>query len=96
MKRFPNAKEAAKLKPEDLDLWFMEQELKEIRNQIFYAISKDIDYIIRYNIEECTFNFLKDQGYSVSSETSEFDTGIKYKISWGDVKQSPQREREIE
>jgi hypothetical protein len=31
MKKFPTAKEAASLRPEDLEMWGLEQDLKEIK-----------------------------------------------------------------
>lgn len=65
MKKFPSAKQAAALTPKDLELWSLEQELKEIKKQIFWAILTEKDYIIRFTLRNNTKSFLIEQGYYI-------------------------------
>ena len=65
MKKFPSAKQAAALTPKDLELWSLEQELKEIKKQIFWAILTEKDYIIRLTLRNNTKSFLIEQGYYI-------------------------------
>lgn len=65
MKKFPTAKEAASLKPEDLEMWGLEQDLKEIKKQIFWAILAGKNYITRVTLRNITKSFLIEQGYYV-------------------------------
>lgn len=65
MKKFPTAKEAASLKPEDLEMWGLEQDLKEIKKQIFWAILAGKNYVTRVTLRNITKSFLIEQGYYV-------------------------------
>ena len=65
MKKFPTAQQAAALTPEDLEMWSLEQDLKEIKKQIFWAILSEKNYIIRLTLRNNTKSFLIEQGYYV-------------------------------
>lgn len=65
MKKFPTAQQAAVLTPKDLEMWSLEQELKEIKKQIFWAILSEKNYIIRLTLRNNTKSFLIEQGYYV-------------------------------
>lgn len=65
MKKFPTAQQAAALTPKDLELWSLEQDLKEIKKQIFWAILSEKNYIIRLTLHNNTKSFLIEQGYYV-------------------------------
>ena len=65
MKKFPTAKEAASLKPEDLEMWGLEQDLKEIKKQIFWAILAGKNYVTRVTLRNITKSFLIEQGYYI-------------------------------
>lgn len=65
MKHFPTAKEAAALTPKDLEMWSLEQDLKEIKKQIFWAILAGKNYITRLTLRNNTKSFLIEQGYYV-------------------------------
>lgn len=65
MKKFPTAQQAAALTPEDLEMWSLEQDLKEIKKQIFWAIIVGENYITRLTLRNITKSFLIEQGYYV-------------------------------
>lgn len=65
MKKFPTAKQAASLKPEDLELWGMELELKQIKKEIFWAILSKKNYIVKLTLRNNTKSFLIEQGYYI-------------------------------
>ena len=65
MKKFPTAQQAAALTPEDLEMWIMEQELKEIKKAIFQAILSEKGYITRPTLRNSTKSFLIEQGYYI-------------------------------
>lgn len=65
VKNFPKAEEIRELKPQDLDLWMIERQLKEIKKCIFEAVHKGRDCITRIHMEQGTIDFLRDQGYLV-------------------------------
>lgn len=65
MKKFPTAQQAAALTPEDLEMWSLEQDLKEIKKQIFWAIIAGKNYITRLTLRNITKSFLIEQGYYV-------------------------------
>jgi hypothetical protein len=65
MKKFPTAKEAASLRPEDLEMWGLEQDLKEVKKQIFWAILAGKNYVTRTTLRNITKSFLIEQGYYV-------------------------------
>lgn len=65
MKKFPTAQQAAALTPKDLELWSLEQDLKEIKKQIFWAILSEKNYIIRLTLHNNTKSFLIEQGYYI-------------------------------
>lgn len=65
MKKFPTAQQAAALTPKDLEMWSLEQELKEIKKQIFWAILSKKGYIIRLTLHNSTKSFLIEQGYYI-------------------------------
>lgn len=65
MKKFPTAKQAASLKPEDLELWGMELELKQIKKEIFWAILSKKNYIVKLTLRKSTKSFLIEQGYYI-------------------------------
>lgn len=65
MKKFPTAQQAAALTPKDLEMWSLEQDLKEIKKQIFWAILSEKNYIIRLTLHNNTKSFLIEQGYYV-------------------------------
>ena len=65
MKHFPTAKETAALTPKDLEMWSLEQDLKEIKKQIFWAILAGKNYITRLTLRNITKSFLIEQGYYV-------------------------------
>lgn len=64
-KNFPRAEEIKELKPQDLDLWMIERQLKEIKRCIFEAVHKGRDCITRIHMEQGTIDFLRDHGYLV-------------------------------
>ena len=65
MKKFPTAQQAAALTSKDLELWSLEQDLKEIKKQIFWAILAGKNYITRLTLRNITKSFLIEQGYYV-------------------------------
>lgn len=65
MKKFPTAQQAAALTPEDLEMWSLEQDLREIKKQIFWAIIAGKNYITRLTLRNITKSFLIEQGYYV-------------------------------
>lgn len=65
MKKFPTAAEVRALRPQDLDLWMIEQQLKEIKRCIFEAVHNGKDCITRIYMEQGTIDFLRDRGYLV-------------------------------
>jgi len=88
MKKFPMAKEAASLRPEDLEMWGLEQDLKEIKKQIFWAILAGKNYVTRTTLRNITKSFLIEQGYYVV-EDQDF-----YVIYWA-FKPSKLKDRDV-
>lgn len=89
MKKFPTAIEVSALKSEDLNLWMIEKELKEIKKSIFEAVHAGKNHVTRINMEKGTIDFLKTQGYTVIA-----DEGF-YVIYWN-CWSNKLRERDIE
>lgn len=89
MKKFPTAAEVSALKPEDLNLWMIERQLKEIKRSIFEAVYAGKNHVTRINMEKGTIDFLRAQGYTVI-----VDEGF-YVIYWN-TWSNKLRERDIE
>ena len=72
MKKFPTAQQAAALTPEDLEMWSLEQDLKEIKKQIFWAIIAGKGYITRLTLRNITKSFLIEQGYYIVEDQGHY------------------------
>ena len=92
MKKFPTAIEVSALKPEDLNLWMIEKELKEIKRSIFEAVHAGKNHVTRINMEKGTIDFLRTQGYTVIADEGFY---VIYWNSWSNKLRKRDIEREF-